>query len=116
MASLRLNPGQTACPKGCNYKRVGSHLALFCTKITDEVQPEVCPRFKYTSPRFQCNRSVLKSRTSIENIRVPIRDLSAARQLRREGREAGGFISAVTRLELPGNHFSLSDDRGRNGW
>ena len=23
MASLRLNPGQTACPKDCNYKRVG---------------------------------------------------------------------------------------------
>jgi hypothetical protein len=23
MASLRLNPGQSACPEDCNYKRVG---------------------------------------------------------------------------------------------
>jgi hypothetical protein len=46
------------------------------------LQTEVCLRFKYTSPRFKYITLVFKSRTGIETIRFPIRDLSAARHQR----------------------------------
>jgi integrase len=36
--------------------------------------------FKYINPRFKCNAIAVESRTSIENIRSPVRDYSAARQ------------------------------------
>ena len=47
MASLRLNPGQTACPKRLQLQADWPLMALFSTQITDEVQPDYKRLRKY---------------------------------------------------------------------
>src|SRR5215472_16021139 len=53
-----------------------------CIQIADGLFGAVGPRFKYSSPRLKGYEIVVKSRKSVENRRVPVRDLTAARHER----------------------------------